>query len=84
MPADVRATFNEARARATARPDDAPAIAAELGQRVPAAYRPRLVRIIYLRAGLKRGMSTLEAIRYATTAARESQLAGEHDQSIAS
>jgi len=84
MPADVRATINEARARAAARPADAPAIAAEFGQRVPAAYRPRLVRAIYLRAGLKSGMTTLEAIRYATTAARKSQLAGGHDQPIAS
>jgi hypothetical protein len=71
MPADVRATFTEARARAAARPDDAPAIAAELGQRIPAAYRPRLVRAIYVRAGLKKGMNVFQANRYATRAARD-------------
>jgi len=71
MPADVRATFTEARARAAARPDDAPAIAAQLGQRVPAAYRPRLVRAIYVRAGLKKGMNVFQASRYATKAARD-------------
>ncbi len=84
MPADVRATFKEARAQAAARPDQAPAIAAELGPRVPNGYRPRLLRAIYLRAGLKRGMGLIEASRYATTAVRESQLAGRDEQSIAS
>lgn len=84
MPANVRATFTEARARAAARPDDAPAIAAELGQRVPAAYRPRLVRAIYVRAGLKKGMNVFQAGRYATKAARESQMASEPEQPIAS
>ncbi|MDQ6714322.1 MAG: hypothetical protein M3Z28_14220, partial [Candidatus Dormibacteraeota bacterium] len=84
MPAHVRATFREAHARVRARPDDAPTIAAELGPRVPAAYRPRLVREIYVRAGLKKGMNAFQANRYATKAARESQLATEHDQPIAS
>jgi len=84
MPADVRATFKEARARATGHPDDAPRIVAELGLRVPAVYRPRLAREIYVRAGLKKGMNVFQASRYATKAARQSQLATEHDQPIAS
>jgi len=66
LPPEVRAIFDEAKARATAVPTDAQAIALEYGQHVPAPNRENLVRLVYYTAGCAQGMHPRQAVDYAS------------------
>ena len=65
LPPEVKAVYDEARARATPEPVDAPKIAQELGPQVPDRYRGNLVRLIYFSAGCAQGMDPRDAVHYA-------------------
>jgi hypothetical protein len=67
LPPEVRAVFAEAKARATAIPSDARAIALDYSRQVPPAYRENLVRLVYFTVGSAQGMDPRDAVRYAGT-----------------
>ena len=62
---EVRSVYDEAKARATAIPRDAQAIALDYSRQVPPLYRENLVRLVYFTAGCAQGMDPRDAIRYA-------------------
>jgi hypothetical protein len=83
-PPEVQAIYNEAKARATALPRDAMAIALNYRQQVPEPYRENLVRLVFFTAGLAQGMDPREAIRYAGSMWAQTQLMGDDSQPLAS
>ena len=62
---EVRSVYDEAKARATAIPRDAQAIALDYSRQVPPLYEENLVRLVYFTAGCAQGMNPRDAIRYA-------------------
>ena len=65
LPPEVRAVYDEAKARATAIPKDAQAIALDYSRQVAPAYRENLVRLVYFTVGCAQGMDSRDAVRYA-------------------
>ena len=65
LPPEVRSVYDEAKARASALPRDAQAIALDYSRQVPPLYRENLVRLVYFTAGCAQGMDPRDAIRYA-------------------
>ncbi len=84
LPPEVRAIFDEAKARATALPTDAQAIALEYRQHVPAPNRENLVRLVYYTAGCAQGMDPRDAIRYAGKMWADTSATGDRGQTLAS
>lgn len=84
LPPDVRALYEEAKARATAIPRDAQAIALDYGQRVAQPYRENLVRLVYYTAGCAQGMDPREAIRYAGKIWAQTPAMGDQSPPLAS
>ena len=84
LPPEVRAVYAEAKARATALPKDAQAIALDYSQQVAQPYRENLVRLVYFAAGCAQGMDPREAVRYAGTMWAQTPAMGDNDQSLAS
>jgi len=84
LPPEVQAIYNEAKARATALPRDAQAIALDYRQHVAEPYRENLVRLVFVTAGLAQSMDPREAIRYAATMWAHLPPMADQSQSLAS
>ena len=80
----MQAYFDEAKARATALPTDALAIALYYRQQVAQPYRENLVRLVYFTAGCALGMDPREAVRYASKMWAETAAMGDDSQLLAS
>ena len=84
LPPEVRVLYEEAKARATALPTDAQAIALDYGRRVAQPYRENLVRLVYFTAGCGQGMDPREAVLYAGTMWAQTPAMGDESQPLAS
>jgi len=84
MPPEVRAIYAEAKARATALPTDAQAIALDYRRQVAPPYRENLVRLVYFTAGCAQGMDPRDAVRYAGKMWAQTPAMGDDSQPLAS